>query len=79
MEFLTGLPSYLWTFLTYVLPFLFVLGIVVFVHEMGHFLVARFFSVTVEAFPSVSDRSFTPSTTGMAQDGALPPSRLAVT
>lgn len=50
MEFLTGLPSYLWTFLTYVLPFLFVLGIVVFVHEMGHFLVARFFSVTVEAF-----------------------------
>lgn len=50
MEFLTGLPSYLWSFLTYVVPFLFVLGIVVFVHEMGHFLVARFFAVTVEAF-----------------------------
>lgn len=50
MEFLTGLPSYLWSFLTYVVPFLFVLGIVVFVHEMGHFLVARFFTVTVEAF-----------------------------
>jgi regulator of sigma E protease len=50
MEFLTGLPSYLWSFLTYVVPFLFVLGIVVFVHEMGHFLVARYFGVTVEAF-----------------------------
>jgi regulator of sigma E protease len=50
MDFLTGLPAYLWSFLTYVVPFLFVLGIVVFVHEMGHFLVARFFGVTVEAF-----------------------------
>jgi regulator of sigma E protease len=50
MEFLTGLPAYLWSYLSYVVPFLFVLGIVVFVHEMGHFLVARYFAVTVEAF-----------------------------
>jgi regulator of sigma E protease len=50
MEFLSALPEYLWTFLTYVVPFLFVLGIVVFVHEMGHFLVARHFGVAVEAF-----------------------------
>lgn len=32
------------------LPFLFVLGIIVFVHEMGHFLVARWCGVDVEAF-----------------------------
>lgn len=33
-----------------VLPFLFVLGIIVFVHEMGHFLVARWCGVAVDAF-----------------------------
>lgn len=37
-------------YLSYAPPFLFVLGVVVFVHEMGHFLVARFFGVTVETF-----------------------------
>ncbi len=36
--------------LTYVVPFLFVLTVVVFVHEMGHFLVARWCGVTVKAF-----------------------------
>lgn len=35
---------------TYVLPFLVVITIVVFVHEMGHFLVARFFGVKVDVF-----------------------------
>ncbi|WP_088342512.1 MULTISPECIES: RIP metalloprotease RseP [Rhodomicrobium] len=39
-----------WYYLSWVVPFLFVLGVVVFVHEMGHFLVARFFGVSVEAF-----------------------------
>ena len=48
MEFLTD--SSLWTVLTWIVPFLFVLGVVVFVHEMGHFLVARYYGVTVEAF-----------------------------
>ena len=48
MDFLTN--SYLWTALTYVVPFLVVLGVVVFVHEMGHFLVARYFNVSVDAF-----------------------------
>lgn len=43
MEFVTGL----WT---YLLPFLFVLTVLVFVHEMGHYLVARWCGVTVEAF-----------------------------
>lgn len=36
--------------LSYVVPFLFVLTVVVFFHELGHFLVARFFGVKVEAF-----------------------------
>jgi regulator of sigma E protease len=34
----------------YIVPFLFVLGIIIFVHEMGHFLVARWCGVTVDAF-----------------------------
>ncbi len=36
--------------LTYILAFLFVLSIVVFFHELGHFLVARWCGVTVKAF-----------------------------
>jgi regulator of sigma E protease len=48
MDFITN--SGIWSVLTYIVPFLFVLGVVVFVHEMGHFLVARYFGVTVEAF-----------------------------
>jgi len=36
--------------LGYALPFLFVLGLIVFVHEMGHFLVARWCGVKVDVF-----------------------------
>lgn len=36
--------------LLWALPFLFVLGVVVVVHEMGHFLAARFFNISVETF-----------------------------
>ncbi len=46
----SGLWTSAWYYLSWVVPFLFVLGVVVFVHEMGHFLVARFFGVTVETF-----------------------------
>lgn len=45
-----GLWTNAWYYLSWVVPFLFVLGVVVFVHEMGHFLMARFFGVTVETF-----------------------------
>jgi regulator of sigma E protease len=48
MEFLTN--TGIWSVLTWIVPFLFVLGVVVFVHEMGHFLVARYFGVAVDAF-----------------------------
>jgi len=36
--------------LTWILPFLFVLTIVVTVHELGHFLVARAFGVAIDRF-----------------------------
>ena len=38
------------TLLSYLLPFLFVLTIVVFFHELGHFLVARWCGVAVKVF-----------------------------
>ena len=35
---------------TYILPFLAILTILVFVHEMGHYLIARRAGVRVETF-----------------------------
>ena len=54
---------------TYILPFLVILGILVFVHEWGHYIVARWNGVKVEVFsigfgrelleaPKVSDDTF---------------------
>jgi regulator of sigma E protease len=40
----------IWNFFSVLIPFLFVLTIVVFVHELGHFLVARWCGVKVQAF-----------------------------
>ena len=37
-------------FLDYIIAFVFVLGVMVLVHELGHFLAARYFGVRVEAF-----------------------------
>jgi len=42
--------SGLWTLLSYVVPFLFVLTIVIFFHELGHFLTARLCNVKIDAF-----------------------------
>jgi len=42
--------GFLMTFLGYLLPFLLVLSVVVFVHEYGHFIVARWCGVKVDAF-----------------------------
>ena len=50
MDLLTGLIDYGGTGLTYVLPFLFVLTIIVFFHELGHFMVARWAGISVEVF-----------------------------
>jgi len=48
--FLSSLGSVGWGALGYIVPFLFVLTIVVFFHELGHFLVARWAGVKVLAF-----------------------------
>lgn len=40
----------IWSFLSVLLPFLFVLTVVVFIHELGHFMVARWCGVKVQAF-----------------------------
>ncbi len=37
-------------FIYYILPFIFVLGILIFFHELGHFLVAKYFRVNVLKF-----------------------------
>lgn len=50
METLSTLPAPSISFFGYILPFLIVLTIVVFFHELGHFLVARWNKVKVEAF-----------------------------
>lgn len=42
--------SFGWSILGYVVPFLFVLTIVVFFHELGHFLVARWCGVAIKVF-----------------------------
>lgn len=48
MEEIAAVPSI--SFIGYIIPFLIVLTIVVFFHELGHFLVARWNNVKVEAF-----------------------------
>lgn len=50
MDLVTQLSGFGSGLVFYVLPFLFVLTIVVFFHELGHFLVARWCGVTVKAF-----------------------------
>lgn len=50
MDTINLLSGFGGTFLGYLLPFLFILTIVVFVHELGHFLVARWCGVGVKTF-----------------------------
>lgn len=42
--------SYLHTGASAIIPFIILLGLLIFVHEAGHFLVAKFFGVRVEVF-----------------------------
>ncbi|PIS11879.1 MAG: RIP metalloprotease RseP [Bdellovibrio sp. CG10_big_fil_rev_8_21_14_0_10_47_8] len=44
------LLSYLHSGVSAVVPFIVLLGLLIFVHELGHFLVAKFFGVRVEIF-----------------------------
>ena len=50
MDLITGLIGHVGTIFTYVVPFLFVLTIIVFIHELGHFMVARMAGISVETF-----------------------------
>lgn len=50
MDLLTSLWGFVWGGLSYIVPFIIVLGVVVFVHEMGHFLVGRWCGARIEAF-----------------------------
>jgi regulator of sigma E protease len=49
-NFLSGINALGWGVVGYVIPFLFVLTLVVFFHELGHFLVARWCGVRVLTF-----------------------------
>lgn len=50
MDFLTSIGGFGGSLGSYVIPFLFVLTVVVFFHELGHFLVARWCGVKVDTF-----------------------------
>jgi len=50
MEFLDALVGFGTTVLAWAIPFIVVLGLVVFIHEMGHFLIARMNGVAIETF-----------------------------
>ncbi len=50
MDVFSILGSWSGSFLSYLLPFLFVLTVVVFFHELGHFWVARHCGVKIDAF-----------------------------
>ncbi len=50
LDIMTGLSAFGGGLVGYIVPFLFVLTIVVFFHELGHFLVARWCGIKVLAF-----------------------------
>jgi regulator of sigma E protease len=50
MEFFSALGANIWSVLSYALPFLFLLCVVVFIHELGHFMAGRLCGVKVKSF-----------------------------
>jgi regulator of sigma E protease len=50
MDFLTSFGTNIWAVLAYAGPFLFLLCVVVFIHELGHFLAGRMCGVQVKSF-----------------------------
>ncbi|MGH6812454.1 MAG: site-2 protease family protein, partial [Methylocella sp.] len=45
-----SLLNQIWALAGYIVPFLFVLSLVVFFHELGHFLIGRWCGVKVDTF-----------------------------
>ena len=62
---------------TYVIPFLIILSVVVFVHELGHYLLARLNGVRVQVFSigfgpelfGINDRAASPAHRGCRGGG----------
>jgi regulator of sigma E protease len=50
MNFISSFGSNIWSVLAYALPFLFLLCVVVFIHELGHFIAGRLCGVKVKSF-----------------------------
>lgn len=50
MELIASIPQFIIWLFGYILPFLAVLTVIVFVHEMGHYLVARWNNVAIQTF-----------------------------
>ncbi len=50
MDFLLQIPEFITWLFGYIIPFLVVLTVIVFVHEMGHYLVARWNGVAIQTF-----------------------------
>ena len=50
MDFIASIWANIVSLFSYIVPFLFVLTIVVFFHELGHFSVARFFKTKIDVF-----------------------------
>jgi hypothetical protein len=72
-----SLLTQIWALAGYILPFLFVLSLVVFFHELDHFLIGRWCGVRSTPSRLASDRNFSALTTAMEPTGELRPSRLA--
>jgi len=68
--FLSGINALGGGVLGYLIPFLFVLTVVVFFHELGHFLVARWCGVRVLVSPSGLVLNFSASTTVTTRGGS---------
>jgi regulator of sigma E protease len=50
MNFISDLGTNIWSVLAYAVPFLFLLCVVVFIHELGHFIAGRMCGVKVNSF-----------------------------
>ena len=50
MGFIPSIVGYIWSSAVFILPFLVVLGSIVFVHEFGHFIVGRLCGAIAKIF-----------------------------
>jgi hypothetical protein len=77
-DFVSNFGAMGWGVLGYVVPFLFVLTIVVFFHELGHLLIARWCGVKSSRFQSDLAANWSASMTGTEPGGRFQPFPSAV-